>query len=91
MEKNTSLTGPQKVSSDPSNPSDLSNEPQSCSTGSCGGPGLCPGVALFLAYVLGGGITLLTGLTWLGWSIGVPTALILITGAWRYLPKGKNS
>lgn len=56
-----------------------------CSTGGCGGPGLCPGVALLLAYVAGGGIALLTGIQWLGWAIGVPLALILITGAWRFL------
>ena len=56
-----------------------------CSTGGCGGPGLCPGVALLIAYVAGGGIALLTGIQWLGWAVGVPLALILITGAWRFL------
>jgi len=60
---------------------------KSCATGGCGGPGLCPGVALLLAYVLGGGIALLTGLNWLGWAVGIPTGLVLITGAWRFLPK----
>ncbi len=59
----------------------------SCSTGSCGGPGLCPGIALFIAYSVGGGLTMLTGIPWLGWAVGVPLALILITGAWRFLPK----
>jgi len=55
-------------------------------TGRCGGPGLCPGIALFLAYVIGVGIAMLTGLPWLGWAAGVPVALILLTGAWRWLP-----
>ena len=56
-----------------------------CSTGGCGGPGLCPGIALLLAYVAGSGIAWLTGLQWLGWAVGVPLAIILITGAWRFL------
>lgn len=55
-------------------------------SGSCGGPGLCPGIALFIAFIVGSAITVLTGLEWLGWSIGVPLALILFTGAWRWLP-----
>lgn len=55
-----------------------------CSTGGCGGPGLCPGVALLFAYAAGGGIALLTGLNWLGWAVGILLALILITGAWRF-------
>jgi|GEM_PF-1181837 len=58
----------------------------SCPTGGCGGPGLCPGIALLLAYLVGGGVTLLTGLHWFGWAVGLPLALILITGAWRFLP-----
>lgn len=64
--------------------------PNTCPTGGCGGPGLCPGVALLLAYVAGGGITLLTGLQWLGWAVGIPLAIILITGAWRFLPARKT-
>jgi len=64
---------------------------EQCSIGGCGGPGLCPGVAVLLAYLVGGSITLLTGLTWLGWTIGVPLAIILITGAWRLLPKRSSS
>jgi len=57
---------------------------KSCPTGGCGGPGLCPGVALLLAYLTGTGVTLLTGLNWLGWPVGVPVAVILITGAWHF-------
>lgn len=57
------------------------------SSGSCGGPGLCPGIALFISYAVGGGLAMLTGIHWLGWAVGVPLALILITGAWRFLPK----
>lgn len=59
---------------------------KSCATGSCGGPGLCPGIALFIAWGAGIGIAALTGLAWLGWTVGIPLALILITGAWRWLP-----
>jgi hypothetical protein len=59
--------------------------PNSCPTGGCGGPGLCPGVALLLAYAVGSGITLLTGIQWLGWAVGIPLAVILITGAWLFL------
>lgn len=62
---------------------------KSCATGPCGGPGLCPGIALFIAWGAGIGIAALTGLTWLGWAIGIPLALILITGAWRWLPNRK--
>ncbi|MFK7852227.1 MAG: hypothetical protein AB8D78_14720 [Akkermansiaceae bacterium] len=58
----------------------------SCSTGSCGGQGLCPGIALLLAYGLGVGMSLLTGIDWLGWALGIPSAIFLITGAWRFLP-----
>lgn len=64
---------------------------KSCASGGCGGPGLCPGVAILLAYALGAGITLLTGLNWLGWTVGIPVGLILITGAWRFLPKSSKS
>jgi hypothetical protein len=68
-------------------PKNNTTPPATCPTGSCGGPGLCPGIALFIAYAVGAGLTLLTGIHWLGWAVGVPLALILITGAWRLLPK----
>lgn len=63
--------------------------PTTCSTGnsSCGGPGLCPGIALLIAYAVGSSVTVITGLSWLGWTIGIPLGLGLITGAWRYVPK----
>ncbi len=61
--------------------------PATCTTGSCGGPGLCPGIALFIAYAVGGGLAALTGLNWLGWTVGIPLILILITGAWTFIPK----
>ena len=59
----------------------------SCRTGGCGGPGLCPGIALLLAYLGGAGVALLTGMVWLGWVVGIPIGIILITGAWRFLPR----
>jgi len=69
---------------------------ESCSTdraacGSCGGPGLCPGIALLAAYAVGAGIVFLTGLEWLGWAVGVPLGLVLLTGAWRFFPRGKKA
>lgn len=66
-------------------------EKDRCATGGCGGSGVCPGVGLLLAYLVGAGIDLLTGLTWLGWVVGASLALILITGAWRFLPKRPHS
>ena len=59
---------------------------KSCTTGRCGGPGLCPGIAIFIAWAAGAGIAVLTGLTWLGWAVGILLGLVLITGAWRWLP-----
>jgi len=67
-------------------PEDVKRVNASCPTGGCGGPGLCPGIALLLAYLAGGGVTWLTGLHWLGWVVGLSLVLILITGAWRFLP-----
>lgn len=57
-----------------------------CASGFCGSSGLCPGVALFIAYALGAGLSVITGLHWLGWAVGVPLFLILLTGAWIFLP-----
>ena len=68
------------------NAKDTSDTGKSCAIGSCGGPGVCPGIALLLAYAVGGGLIYLTGLTWLGWLVGVPLAIILITGAWARFP-----
>lgn len=51
--------------------------------GGCGGPGLCPGIAIMIAWIVGAGVLLVTGQQWLAWAIGVPLALILITGVWR--------
>jgi hypothetical protein len=62
-----------------------------CSTGgACGTPGLCPGTAILLAYLAGAGLVALTGLPWLGWAVGVPLGLALITGAWRWLPRRRD-
>ena len=63
---------------------------KSCAMGGCGGPGLCPGIALFIAYAVGAGLTFLTGLVWLGWLVGVPLAIVLITGAWKLIPSNRN-
>jgi len=67
-------------------------EASSCPTGGgCDGPGLCPGVALLLAYLAGGSVALLTGHDWLGWAVGAPVGLVLATGAWKYLPKRRRA
>ena len=54
--------------------------------GGCGGPGLCPGVALMIAWGVGFALMTLTGREWIGWSVGIPLALILISGAWKWFP-----
>ena len=52
----------------------------SCSTGACGGKGLCPGVALLLAYLVGFGLAELTGITLLGFLVGLPLFIVLTLG-----------
>lgn len=73
-----------------STPAPSCNE-KSCATGTCGGPGICPGIAIFIAWALGIGTTTLTGIAWLGWAIGIPLAFILLTGAWRWLPGKRDA
>lgn len=51
-----------------------------CSTGGCGGNGLCPGVALLLAYLAGFGLAELTGSPPLGFLVGVPLFIVLVLG-----------
>jgi len=58
----------------------MTNKNTSCSTGGCGGKGLCPGVALLLAYLAGFGLAELTGSTLLGFLIGVPLFIVLVLG-----------
>lgn len=53
--------------------------------GGCGGPGLCPGIALLLAYGLGAAIHALTGWSWLGWTAGVAFGVFLLFGGWRWI------
>lgn len=81
------------MKTNPTQPQDpqVCNTNGNCSTGGCGGPGLCPSIALLIAYLVGSVTTLFTGLAWLGWAIGISTALILLTGAWRLLPNRKES
>ncbi len=57
--------------------------------GGCGGAGLCPGVAIMIAWGTALAVVALTGREWIGWAAGVPLALILITGAWKWRP-GKS-
>jgi len=58
----------------------MDNNNRSCSTGGCGSKGLCPGVAMFVAYLVGFGLTGLTGSTLLGFAVGVPLFVLLVLG-----------
>jgi hypothetical protein len=52
----------------------------SCSTGGYGSKGLCPGIALLLAYLVGFGLAELTGITLLGFLVGLPLFIVLVIG-----------
>lgn len=54
-----------------------------CRTGGCGGAGMCPGIALFLAGSFGIGIAGYFDVPWLAWLTGVPVFLLLVTGYWH--------
>lgn len=55
------------------------------SIGSCGGAGMCPGIALMIAFGAWVGLVELSGHSWIGWLAAVPLWLILVTGIWRRL------
>ncbi|MDP4642826.1 MAG: hypothetical protein NWS71_00105 [Opitutales bacterium] len=55
-------------------------ENKKCSTAGCGGPGMCPGIALMLSIFVGIGITTLSGSTLFGWLVAVPLGISLILG-----------
>ncbi len=50
-----------------------------------------PGFGFLAAYAVGAGIVYLTGFEWLGWAVGIPLGLVLLTGAWRFLPRRKQA
>jgi hypothetical protein len=58
----------------------MNTQNTSCSTGGCGGKGLCPGIALLLAYLAGFGLAELTGSTLLGFLVGLPLFIVLVLG-----------
>ncbi|KRP34718.1 MAG: hypothetical protein ABS34_12525 [Opitutaceae bacterium BACL24 MAG-120322-bin51] len=58
----------------------MTHQNTNCSTGGCGSKGLCPGVALLLAYLAGFGLAELTGSTLLGFLVGVPLFIVLVLG-----------
>ncbi|CAA6677511.1 MULTISPECIES: hypothetical protein [unclassified Lentimonas] len=58
----------------------MNTEKDSCSTGACAGPGMCPGIALLPSIIIGYGITELSGSLLLGWLVGAPLFLALILG-----------
>ena len=59
----------------------------SCASGTCGGQGLCPGIALMISWGVGLLLTSLSGREWIGWTVAIPLGLILLTGAWKWLPR----
>ena len=58
----------------------MTHQNTNCSTGGCGSKGLCPGVALLLAYLAGFGLAELTGSTLLGVLVGLPLFIVLVLG-----------
>jgi len=56
----------------------MTHQNANCSTGGCGSKGLCPGVALLLAYLAGLGLAELTGSTLLGFLVGLPLFIVLV-------------
>jgi hypothetical protein len=58
----------------------MTHQNTNCSTGGCGSKGLCPGVALLLAYLAGFGLAELTGSTLLGFLVGLPLFIVLVIG-----------
>jgi len=58
----------------------MTHQNANCSTGGCGSKGLCPGVALLLAYLSGLGLAELTGSTLLGFLVGLPLFIVLVLG-----------
>lgn len=58
----------------------MTHQNTNCSTGGCGSKGLCPGVALLLAYLAGFGLAELTGSTLLGFLVGLPLFIVLVLG-----------
>ena len=61
----------------------MTHQNTNCSTGGCGSKGLCPGVALllaYLAYLAGFGLAELTGSTLLGFLVGLPLFIVLVLG-----------
>ena len=64
--------------------SDATVSRNSCSrSGGCGVPGMCPGQALLLAFLVGWGISHATGVAWLTPVIMVGLGFVLISGIWR--------
>jgi len=58
----------------------MTHQNTNCSTGGCGSKGLCPGVALLLAYLAGFGLAELTGSTLLGFLVSLPLFIVLVLG-----------
>lgn len=58
---------------------------------SCGGNGMCPGIAILFGYIAGSVTTVITDIGWLGVSVGIGVTLTLITGAGLRILGGKKS
>ncbi len=64
---------------------------EKCSVGGCGSPGLCPGTALMIAFLVGTGLVELTGIKWLLPVVTIVLGGLLISGVWKRLMPKKQS
>tara|TARA_B110000037_G_C16871281_1_gene404156 strand:- start:393 stop:611 length:219 start_codon:yes stop_codon:yes gene_type:complete len=64
---------------------------QSCNVGGCGGPGMCPGIALMIGFGVGTGLTALTGIEWLMPVATVVIGGLLISGIYRRILAKRKS
>ena len=66
-------------------------EGASCSVVGCDGAGMCPGVALMIGFLVGSGLTVLTGIQWLMPATTVVLGGVLISGIHKRLWRRRGS
>ncbi|MBT5814851.1 MAG: hypothetical protein HOI15_10975 [Opitutales bacterium] len=54
-----------------------------CSVGGCGGPGMCPGTALLIGFLVGTGLVSVTGIQWLLPVSAIVIGGLFISGIWQ--------
>ena len=60
-----------------------------CKDSACG-PGVCPGIAMLMSFIVGSGISYITGIEWLTLPVTIILSLVLISGVYRrILPRSK--